>query len=172
MTRPDYVNLVNEAATALVEAGHGTHTAEEDFQRLKVVMESITWLGTPWHHKARVKGAGVDCGQILAATFEGAGIVGHVDPGDYPQDFMMHRDEERFRKTVEAYARPVQGAPLPGDIVLYRFGRVASHAGIVVAWPRIIHAYFPSGAVVLDDAEANLDLAPRYLGAWSPWGEA
>jgi cell wall-associated NlpC family hydrolase len=143
---------------------------EERAQRLTVVQEAMTWLGTPWHHQARVKGAGVDCGQILAAVFEDAGILPHVEPGDYPQDFMMHRDEERFRQTLEAYASKVESDPLPGDIVLYRYGRVISHGGIVVAWPQIVHSYAPAGEVVLDDAEANQDLAPRFMGVWSPWG--
>ena len=169
MNRPDFMDLVNESATALVEAGHGTQTAEEDRERLKVVMEALSWVGTPWHHQARVKGAGVDCGQILAAVFEEAGILPHVEPGAYPNDFMLHRDEERFMGLVETYAHKLEGLPLPGDIVLYRYGRVVSHAGIVVAWPRIIHAYAPASAVVLDDAENNLDLASRRVGFWSVW---
>ena len=54
----------------------------EHEQRQAVVAEALTWLGTPYHHRARVKGAGVDCGQLLAAVFEGAGVLRHVDPGD------------------------------------------------------------------------------------------
>jgi cell wall-associated NlpC family hydrolase len=143
---------------------------EEQAQRLAVVQESLAWLGTPWRHQARVMGAGVDCGQILAAVFEAAGVLPHVDPGDYPRDFMLHADEERFLGTVEAHAQRVDGPALPGDIALFRYGRVLSHAGIVICWPTIVHAYVKAGEVVLDNVEANKDLEPRLAGIWSPWG--
>lgn len=169
MTRPDFMDLVNEAATALVEAGHNSDTAKDDRQRILVVLEALTWMGTPHRHQGRVKGAGVDCGMLLAETYEAAGVLPHVDPADYPHDWHLHRSEERFRELVEQHARPVAD-PLPGDLVLYRFGRTASHGAIVVAWPRILHSYMKAGGVVLDDATANMDLAPRYVGAWSPWG--
>lgn len=143
---------------------------EEQAQRLAVVQEALAWLGTPWRHQARVMGAGVDCGQILAACFEAAGVLPHVDPGDYPHDFMLHADEQRFQELVERHAKRVDGRPLPGDIALFRFGRVLSHGAIVIRWPTIIHAYVVAGEVVLDDAEANKDLEPRLAGIWSPWG--
>jgi cell wall-associated NlpC family hydrolase len=145
---------------------------EEQAQRLAVVQEALTWLGTPWHHQARVKGAGVDCGMFLAEVFEACGILPHIEPGDYPQDWGQHRDDERFLAQVEQFAKPVKD-PLPGDIVLYRFGRCMSHAGLVTAWPQMIHSYLDHGVphgVVLEDAEANQSLAPRFMGAWSPWG--
>lgn len=144
----------------------------EQAQRLSAVQEALAWLGTPWRHQARVMGAGVDCGQILAAVFEASGVLPHVDPGDYPQDFMLHADEERFRGIVERHARKVEGRALPGDIALFRFGRVLSHGAIVIKWPLIVHAYIKAGEVVLDDAEANKDLEPRLAGIWSPWGRA
>ena len=38
----------------------------------RVRSEALTWLGTPYHHQGRVKGVGVDCGQILIAIYEKA----------------------------------------------------------------------------------------------------
>ena len=32
--------------------------------RAAVVAEAIAWLGTPYHHRARIKGVGVDCAQL------------------------------------------------------------------------------------------------------------
>ena len=32
---------------------------------LDVVRMARTWLGTPYHHQGRVKGAGVDCGGLV-----------------------------------------------------------------------------------------------------------
>ena len=34
--------------------------------REAVVTEAKTWIGTPFHHAARIKGAGVDCLMLLS----------------------------------------------------------------------------------------------------------
>ncbi|WP_257306308.1 hypothetical protein [Geothrix campi] len=144
--------------------------AEEQQQRLAVVQEAMCWLRTPYHHRARVMGAGVDCGMLLTEVYEGAGVTPHVEPAEYPADWMLHRSEERFLGIVETYAQKVD-APLPGDIALFRWGRCISHGSIVVAWPEIVHAYIHAGEVVLDDAVANQELAERLVGFWSPWAK-
>lgn len=143
----------------------------EQAERLAVVQEALTWLGTPWHHQGRVKGAGVDCAMLLAECYEAAGLTTRVEPEPYPQDWHLHQGEELFQQEVERHAAKVDRTPLPGDIVLYRFGRTASHGAIVVAWPQVIHAYLRgAGEVILDDAENNRDLSRRFAGVWSPWG--
>ncbi len=118
----------------------------EAAQRAAVLAEARTWLGTPYHHRARIKCAGVDCAQILIAVYASVGLIDEFDPGYYPSDFMMHRDEERYLGFVLERAHEVH-EPLPGDIVLYKFGRCFSHAGIVIDWPQIIHSYRGLGVV-------------------------
>lgn len=44
-------------------------------QRQAVVAEAKTWIGTGFHHEARIKGAGVDCAQLLIAVFSACGFV-------------------------------------------------------------------------------------------------
>lgn len=146
----------------------------EEQAREAVVAEALGWLGTPWVHAARVKGSGVDCGQFLAAVFERAGVVSHVATPEYPQDWALFRSRELFREMVEFYAkrRPDGEAPRPGDVVLFRFGRCLSHAGIVTGWPEFVHAYLNAHAVVIDNLDRNADLKKRYAGAWDPWSEA
>ena len=138
-------------------------------ERASVVREALSWLGTPYHHASRIKGAGVDCGQFLALVFEAAGITPPIVPKSYPHDWHMHRSEERYLGIVETYAHQTEGPPLPGDIVLYRFGRCISHGAIVVDWPRVVHAYVGLG-VILDDAAANSALVTRQMGFWTVWG--
>jgi NlpC/P60 family putative phage cell wall peptidase len=138
-------------------------------ERDKVVAVARTWLGTPYHHAARVKGAGTDCGMSLIAIFAESGMIEDFTPDSYPQDWMNHRSQERYLSTVETYAAKVNRPALPGDIALFRFGRCISHGAIVTEWPRIIHAYKPAGCVVEDDAEANEDLKNRFVGIWSIW---
>lgn len=123
--------------------------------REQIVEEARSWIRTPFHHEARVKGQGVDCGMLLAEVFEAVGLVPHVAPEHYPPDFMLHRNEERYLDVVLKYAVEVTDpdfAPLPGDIVLFQHGRVYSHGGVVISWPKIIHASFPERFVVIGDA--------------------
>jgi NlpC/P60 family putative phage cell wall peptidase len=118
-----------------------------DALRATVVAEALTWIGTPFHHAARVKGAGVDCLMLLAEVYERAGIAPHVEPPFYVPDWHLHRDAERYMEGLLAYAQPIDGPPLPGDIALFRFGRTFSHGAIVIEWPRLIHAYWAIGVV-------------------------
>ena len=115
--------------------------------RRRVVVEAESWVGTPFHHAARVKGAGVDCLMLLAEVYERAGVVTRIDPPFYVPDWHMHRDAERYREGLARYAREIEGPPLAGDIALFRFGRTLSHGAIVVQWPRLIHAYWSIGVV-------------------------
>src|SRR5215471_11779007 len=92
-------------------------------QRQAVLAEAIEWLQTPYHHAARVKGAGVDCLTLLAEVYERAGIIPHVEIPFYPPDWHLHRDAERYLEGVMQYAREIDGPPQPGDIAIFKFGR-------------------------------------------------
>lgn len=136
--------------------------------RTDVVYEALTWLGTPYHHRARVKGVGVDCANLPAAVYESVGVIPHLNPSYSPQ-WMMHRDEEVFLSYILPHASEVAFELLaPGDLILWKFGRTYSHSGIVVDYPRVVHAINGLGVVVSDvDQEFPLKDRPRKL--FSPW---
>lgn len=142
---------------------------EEQVQRLDVVQEALTWLGTPYHHMGRVKGAAVDCGMLLMEIYETTGVLPHIEVPFYPHDWHMHRSEPLYLGAVKEHAQPVE-VPRPGDIAVFQYGRCVSHGAIVLVWPEIIHAYVGLG-VVLDNCETNQDLGERLVGFYSPWGE-
>lgn len=126
-----------------------------------LVAAARTWLGTPYHHMAKVKHGGVDCGQLIIAAFEESGAV-VKDPGFYTSDWHMHRDEDRYIAQVETVLRrsdddersvdtrvladPAYNVP-QGEVIVFRVGRTFSHGGIVTRWPLFIHSYLPSGIV-------------------------
>lgn len=142
---------------------------DETMERHAVVQEARSWLGTPYHHQGRVKGAGVDCGTFLLEVFHRAGLIPHVDPGPYSHDWHMHREDPHYLQELERHARRVFRVPMPGDIVMFRYGRQAAHGAIVVEWPVVIHSYVGRG-VVMEDVEANRELAERRVpGVWSVW---
>lgn len=118
----------------------------EDRLRAAVVGEAQSWIGTPFHHAARLKGVGVDCLMLLAEVYERAGVSFHIAPPFYVPDWHLHRDAERYRDGLLRYTQEV-AAPLPGDIALFRFGRTLSHGAIVTDWPHVIHAYWAIGVV-------------------------
>jgi hypothetical protein len=138
--------------------------------RQKVIDEAKTWCGTPFHHEARVKGHGVDCGQLLIAVYGACGYM----PKDYrlehyPPDFALHRDREWYLSIVETFAKPVE-TPLPGDVVLFKWGRLYSHGGIVTEWPGIIHAWALLKEVILFSADLHpLASKPRLF--FSPFDD-
>jgi cell wall-associated NlpC family hydrolase len=139
-------------------------------RRAAVIAAAESWRSTPFHHAAKVKGAGVDCLRFLEATYLEAGIVDKIDIPYYPSDWHLHRDAERYMEGLLQYAREIEGPPLPGDVALFRFGRCYSHGAIVVAWPRLIHAYWSLG-VVWGSAEL-VPLRGRPVRFFSPFEAA
>jgi len=112
----------------------------EQSQRAAVVAEARSWIRTPYHERGRIKGAGADCAMLPAEVYEAVGLIPHQDPPYYPPDWHLHRDEERYLAAVEQYAVQIDGPPLPGDLVMYRFGRAFAHGAIVTEWPMVVHA--------------------------------
>jgi NlpC/P60 family putative phage cell wall peptidase len=155
---------------------HAAETAAVQIPNLRaaVVTEAESWIGTPFHHAARIKGAGIDCLMLLAEIYERAGVAPHIDPPFYVPDWHLHRDAERYLEGLTRYASEIPGppqrtGPLPGDIALFRFGRTFSHGAIVTDWPRVIHAYWSIG-VVHGDA-TRYPLAGRPVKFFSPFGQ-
>lgn len=131
-----------------------------------IVLEARRWIRTPYHHRARVLGAGVDCVQLLVAVYEAVGLVRNVALPSYPPDWFLHSNDERYLKGLLAFADRVE-TPLPGDIAVFRHGRAVSHAGIVSAWPLVIHASGELHQVLEEDASVPGWFSDRYAGAFS-----
>lgn len=112
-------------------------------ERRQVIQAAHEWVGTPYHHAGRVKGAGVDCLTLLAEVYHEAGLIDKIKIPYYPMDWHLHRDAERYMDGLLSYTRELDlvAKPQPGDVALWKFGRCFSHGAIVVEWPIIIHAY-------------------------------
>lgn len=133
----------------------------ENEQRAAVVAEIRTWIGTPYHHMACVKGAGVDCAMILKAAFEGAGLVEPFTVPKYTHDWHFHQNREAYigmiteyltetttgDLTLEERASDPEFKPLPGDIIMFKIGRTYSHGCMVTEWPFVVHATHGSNRV-------------------------
>jgi cell wall-associated NlpC family hydrolase len=135
--------------------------------RQNVAREAISWLRTPYHHQASIKGVGVDCVMLMIEVYRSCGLVpASVDPRPYAYDWHMHRSDEIYLGGVEQLAERVE-APQPGDIALFQFGRCVSHGAIVIDWPLVVHAFIEHGAVVLTDISKSAALTSRLRGFYS-----
>jgi cell wall-associated NlpC family hydrolase len=120
--------------------------------REQIVQEARTWLGTPYHHCADVKGAGVDCAMILVRVYAACGLLpASFDPRPYSPQWHLHRGEELYQAWIAAAGAIETGSPRAGDVGLWKFGRAYSHAAILVdsGAGEIIHALKDAGRVTL-----------------------
>lgn len=129
--------------------------------RQAIVAEALSWEATPYHHRARIKGIGVDCAQFPAAVYAAVGLVPEINP-EYSPEWFLHRDEEAYLAWVRPYARSITRDELaPGDFAIWKFGRTYSHGAIVIDPPIIIHAVIAGGAVIRADMERDEELRTR-----------
>jgi cell wall-associated NlpC family hydrolase len=63
----------------------------EAAMRLALIDEAMTWIGTPYHTNADIKGVGVDCGMILIRVFSAVGAIEFFDPRPYPEQWALRR---------------------------------------------------------------------------------
>lgn len=128
-----------------------------------IVRVAREYIGTPWHHGARVKHVGIDCSGLLICVCNELGLdvedvhtYGRVD------------DWDRMRTEIERYADVRDSALQDGDILAFHYRMMPNHCGFFAAPNNIIHAYQTVGAVVeheYDDSwRARLAVAYRIKG--------
>lgn len=128
----------------------------------EIVEEALSWVKTPYHSGANIKGVGVDCGQILIEVYGNVGVIDKFDTGAYAQDWNLHRSEEKYLSFINQYCTRVE-KPQIGDICLYKFGRCISHSGIIVDEDlNIVHALIRIGVTISHYLEGNLE--DRFFG--------
>ncbi len=149
--------------------------ASEEVERARVVAEARKWVGTPYHACADVRGAGVDCGMLLVRVFVDTGLLAPFDPRPYPEDWHLHRSEERYLSfAADRFCEVAEQGP--GDIIVFKYGRTFSHGAIVTGVDpiRIVHAFQPYRAVIEEDMRTNQQLLEpkRPQRNFSLWGRA
>lgn len=106
--------------------------------RAEVVEEALSWIGTPYHHQARLKGVGVDCIGIITCIGKKFGFS-NFDVTNYPR----HPDPQMVEGLLRQHADPITKEQLlPGDFMWFRID-VPRHFGIVTEIDPIyfVHAF-------------------------------
>ena len=100
------------------------------------------YVGTPFVHQGRHRGRGIDCiGLVINVMHEMH--ISDYDRRDYGRLPFRGELEAALNKLFVRVRRP----PAPGDILLFRIGRLRQHVGIATDYG-MIHA--PSGKRVVE----------------------
>lgn len=125
--------------------------------RTHAIAIARTWIGTPYHHQASLKGAGCDCVGLIRGIYrELLGTTPDV-PAVYTRDWAEASGEETLLAAARLHLVEIDARNArPGDVLVFRYRAhaVAKHAGLISGPTRMIHA--SEGATV---AEVS-------LGAW------
>lgn len=141
--------------------------------RTAVVAEATSWIGTPYHMRGRVKGAGADCGSLLLAIAVACGLIADEELEAYSADCWVHWSDEKYMRHILRYTVKMMeavayrsAAILPGTLVLTRTkdSKWFNHGAFVIKWPMIVHAVHP--AVELADATSHPLWAFRTVSAF------
>lgn len=113
--------------SAIVEAAHG-------------------WVGTPYRHRAALRGVGCDCiGLVRGVWGEVIGEPPELPP--YRADWRDGVHSAELRDLAERWLVP--GELAPGAVLLFRIGASGAprHCGIFVGHGRFVHAQERIGVV-------------------------
>ncbi len=101
-----------------------------------IVAAALSLVGTPFHHAAALKGIGCDCVGVLIYTAKAVGLIAHDwRPAVYSREWHIHKNQQLLQETMESlgFAPVPLGERQPGHVLVFQFGRVLSHAGILVS---------------------------------------
>lgn len=112
----------------------------------EITAEALRWVGTPYQHRAAVKGSGCDClGLVLgvrAALGHGAAPTLPI----YAKRWAVPGGDELLWRGLSEALRPFESGP----VVLLRLKRdlPAQHLGLLTGDGRMVHAWAGRGVVV------------------------
>lgn len=153
---------------------------DEREARAKVIEEAKSWIGTPYISNGMIKGrrGGTDCAMFLVGVYGNVGLLTkEFDPRPYPAQWHVHRNEEQYTNTLLKFVKEVAGPPermpLPGDLVMFKLGRVFAHGAIIINWPNVIHA-IGNDRVISEDISKSItgkralaNVPQRFFSLWT-----
>ncbi len=123
--------------------------------RMQIVQEARSWIGTPYRHQASLKGIGCDCLGLVRGVWRATlGEEPQAVP-PYARDWAEAvRDEPLAEAGMRYFLRIAPQDFGSGDVLLFRWrdGFPAKHAAIVASAATMIHAH--DGAAVAEVAIA------------------
>lgn len=108
----------------------------------EVVSCARTWIGTPYHHQASVRGIGTDCLGLIRGVWR---ELYHAEPepiSAYSKDWSANGEETLLAAARRHFKEVSSYEALPGDVLVFRYRErlPAKHCGILSTHDRFIHA--------------------------------
>jgi len=127
--------------------------------RDRIVEQARTWLGTPYHHQAALRGVGCDCLGLIRGVYRSFHGCEPELVQPYSPDWAEACGHERFAAAARRHLIECDNRAFgAGDVLLFRWRAhlPAKHAGIATGTTCMIHAQ--SGANVCE-----ISLQPWWL---------
>ncbi len=117
---------------------------------VRVVAIARSWIGTPYHDQASLKGVGCDCLGLARGIWR---EINGAEPVPVPPYSRGWGEVGQREVLVEGAARaliPIAvGEAREGDLVVFRMrdGSIAKHVGVLTGPDRFVHAYERLGVI-------------------------
>lgn len=111
--------------------------------RADIVRVARTWLGTPYHHQASLKGVGADCLGLVRGVWRELYGADAEAPPPYTRDWAEATGRETLLAAAGRHLVAVApAAARPGDVLVFRLrtATVAKHAGLLASATTMVHA--------------------------------
>lgn len=126
-----------------------------------IVSQARTWLGTPFHHQARLKGKGCDCLGLIVGVVDELGLKDRNGMRLAAYDEVTYSKEPDGAYLIQKLAGLLEEVPIAearaGDLALFKVRENPQHLAILSDYEGelgMIHSFAPSRRVVehrLDD---------------------
>lgn len=124
-------------------------------KRQAIIQEARTWIDTPYHHLAAVKGVGCDCIGLLIGVWKE--LLGELPspPPVYSPQWHLHQKESQLIQVLKGqYNFTETTGPKPGSVLCFGLAKgPAHHAGIMTERGTFVHSIKMAKRV----AEVTLD---------------
>ena len=115
-----------------------------------IVAAARSWLGTPYHDQASVKGAGVDCLGLARGIWREVVGPEPLSVPPYSRDWGEVMPTEVLAEGAASWLQPIPLAEAgSGSVVLFRMmpQAIAKHVGILTGPSAFIHAFHGIGVI-------------------------
>lgn len=134
--------------------------------RQAIVDETKSFVGTPYHDRASLKGVGVDCATFAMLVMQKVGCVpdDYKLPRYYPQQWLKKGVEDStYLNEVLKFAVEIDEKDAKdGDLILYKIVMSYTHGTIMIGPTMVAHAWKDRGVSYADrDMDQVLKKRPR-----------
>jgi cell wall-associated NlpC family hydrolase len=128
---------------------HDTH------RRNKLCLEAAKWIGTPFAPHAAIRGAGVDCVNLVGQLLTACGHAEKFEMPKYVMDGGKHNRTSQLTDYLDGRADFIRVSSKtgvispakpewtePGDVLCFTLGRSSHHCGMFLHGKTFVHALY------------------------------